>query len=165
MEAKSEVIDFEKDGRPFKVGVITLPGFYMDFQAYQNGDPDYNSTTRDVKRLVLELKAQGIDGLMMDLRNNGGGSLAEAIDLTGLFIEDGPVVQIKSSSNKIEVGEDEDPEVIWNGPLTVMINRFSASASEIFAGAIQDYQRGGSRRRANVWKRNGTKCYRPEQIY
>ncbi|TRX59582.1 tail-specific protease [Fulvivirga sp. M361] len=142
MEAKSEIINFEKDGRPYRVGVITLPGFYMDFEAYQNGDPDYNSTTRDVKRLVLELNEQGIDGLMMDLRNNGGGSLAEAIDLTGLFIKDGPVVQIKTSSNKIEVGEDEDPDVIYDGPLSVMINRFSASASEIFAGAIQDYQRG-----------------------
>ncbi len=142
LEAKSEVIDFSKDGRNYKVGVIKLPGFYMDFDAYQNGDPDYNSTTRDVKRLVTDLKQQGIDGLMMDLRNNGGGSLAEAIDLTGLFIKDGPVVQVKTSSNKVEVGADEDPEVIWDGPMAVMINRFSASASEIFAGAIQDYQRG-----------------------
>ena len=142
LEAKAEVIDFRKDSRDYKIGVIKLPGFYMDFDAYQNGDPDYNSTTRDVRRLVEDLKEQGIDGLMVDLRNNGGGSLSEAIDLTGLFIKDGPVVQVKTSSNKVEVGADEDPNVVWNGPMAVMINRFSASASEIFAGAIQDYQRG-----------------------
>ncbi len=142
LEAKAEVIDLNDSGQSHKVGVITLPGFYMDFEAYQNGDPDYNSTTRDVKRLIKELKSKGIDGLMVDLRNNGGGSLAEAIDLTGLFIKDGPVVQVKTSGNKIEVGKDDDPELLWDGPLAVMINRFSASASEIFAGAIQDYGRG-----------------------
>ncbi|MEM9298522.1 MAG: carboxy terminal-processing peptidase [Bacteroidota bacterium] len=142
LEAKAEVIDLNDSGQIHKVGVITLPGFYMDFEAYQNGDPDYNSTTRDVKRLIQELKSKGIDGLMVDLRNNGGGSLAEAIDLTGLFIKDGPVVQVKTSGNKIEVGKDDDPELLWDGPLAVMINRFSASASEIFAGAIQDYGRG-----------------------
>ena len=142
LEAKAEVIDLNDSGQSHKVGVITLPGFYMDFEAYQNGDPDYNSTTRDVKRLIKELKSKGIDGLMVDLRNNGGGSLAEAIDLTGLFFKDGPVVQVKTSGNKIEVGKDDDPELLWDGPLAVMINRFSASASEIFAGAIQDYGRG-----------------------
>ncbi|UII26153.1 carboxy terminal-processing peptidase [Fulvivirga maritima] len=142
MEAKAKVVPFNKDGKEYNIGVITLPSFYMDFEAYQKGDPNYNSTTRDVKRLVKELEAKGIDGLMMDLRNNGGGSLAEAIDLTGLFIKDGPVVQVRSSSNKIEVGEDEDPDVIYDGPMAVMINRFSASASEIFAAAIQDYHRG-----------------------
>ena len=142
LEAKAEVFDLNDSGQSHKVGVITLPGFYMDFEAYQNGDPDYNSTTRDVKRLIKELKSKGIDGLMVDLRNNGGGSLAEAIDLTGLFIKDGPVVQVKTSGNKIEVGKDDDPELLWDGPLAVMINRFSASASEIFAGAIQDYGRG-----------------------
>lgn len=142
LEAKAEVIDLNDKGQAHRVGVITLPGFYMDFEAYQNGDPNYNSTTRDVKRLIVELKEKGIDGLMVDLRNNGGGSLAEAIDLTGLFIEDGPVVQVKTSGNRVEVGKDEDPELLWDGPLAVMINRFSASASEIFAGAIQDYGRG-----------------------
>jgi len=142
MEAKSELISFKKDGRDYKIGVISLPSFYMDFKAYQDGDPNYTSTTRDVKRLVGELEAQGIDGLLMDLRNNGGGSLAEAIDLTGLFIKDGPVVQVKTSNNRIEVGEDTDPSVIYDGPMAVLINRFSASASEIFAGAIQDYERG-----------------------
>lgn len=142
LQAKAEVMSFNDKGQNHKVGVITLPGFYMDFEAYQNGDPDYNSTTRDVKRLIKDLKVQGIDGLMVDLRNNGGGSLAEAIDLTGLFIKDGPVVQVKTAGNRIEIGKDEDPELLWDGPLAVMINRFSASASEIFAGAIQDYGRG-----------------------
>ncbi len=142
MEAKAEVIPTTRNGKAYKVGVITLPSFYMDFEAYQKGDPNYNSTTRDVKRLVNELKDKGIDGLMIDLRNNGGGSLAEAIDLTGLFIKDGPVVQVRSSSNKVEVGSDEDPELVYDGPMAVLINRFSASASEIFAGAIQDYHRG-----------------------
>ena len=142
MEAKAEVIPVTRNGSSFEVGVITLPSFYMDFEAYQKGDPNYNSTTRDVKRLVNELKAKEVDGILIDLRNNGGGSLSEAIDLTGLFIEDGPVVQVKTASNKVEVGEDEDPEVVYSGPLAVLINRFSASASEIFAGAIQDYHRG-----------------------
>ncbi|MBL6448866.1 carboxy terminal-processing peptidase [Fulvivirga sp. 29W222] len=142
MQAKADVIPLMKNGKEYKIGVITLPSFYMDFDAYQQGDPNYTSTTRDVKRLVEELEKKGIDGLMMDLRNNGGGSLAEAIDLTGLFIKNGPVVQVRTSTNKVEVGEDEDPEIIYNGPMAVMINRFSASASEIFAAAIQDYHRG-----------------------
>ncbi len=142
MEAKAKVVPVTRDGQKFDIGVITLPSFYMDFEAYQKGDPNYNSTTRDVKRLVNELKAKEVDGILMDLRNNGGGSLAEAIDLTGLFIKNGPVVQVKTSSNKVEVGEDENSEIVYDGPLAVMINRFSASASEIFAGAIQDYNRG-----------------------
>lgn len=142
MEAKAEVIPVTRNGSSYEVGVITLPSFYMDFEAYQKGDPNYNSTTRDVKRLVNELKTKEVDGILIDLRNNGGGSLSEAIDLTGLFIENGPVVQVKTASNKVEVGEDEDPEVVYDGPLAVLINRFSASASEIFAGAIQDYHRG-----------------------
>lgn len=141
-EAKAEIVPLTRNSRSFNLGVITLPSFYMDFEAYQKGDPNYNSTTRDVKALVEDLKKKDIDGLMIDLRNNGGGSLSEAIDLTGLFIKDGPVVQVKNSTNKIEVGADEDPSLIYDGPLTVMINRFSASASEIFAGAIQDYGRG-----------------------
>jgi carboxyl-terminal processing protease len=124
------------------MGVITLPSFYLDFEAYQKGDPNYTSTTRDVQKLIMELKADGIDGLALDLRNNGGGSLQEAIDLTGLVIKDGPVVQVKNSANKIEVGSDDDSSIMYNGPLVVLTNRFSASASEIFAGAIQDYHRG-----------------------
>jgi carboxyl-terminal processing protease len=141
-QAKGKTINYQKDGKNLKFGVITLPTFYMDFEAYQKGDPNYTSTTRDVRRLIKELQSEKIDGLAIDLRNNGGGSLAEAIDLTGLFIKEGPVVQVKNSSNKIEVGKDDDIEVAYNGPLVVLTNRFSASASEIFAGAIQDYHRG-----------------------
>lgn len=141
-QAKKSLIHYMKDGKPLKMGVITLPGFYMDFEEYQKGNPNYTSTTRDVKRLIEELKVEKIDGLVLDLRDNGGGSLTEAIDLTGLFIKDGPVVQVKNSANKIEVGTDDNSSVLYNGPLVVMTNRFSASASEIFAGAIQDYHRG-----------------------
>lgn len=140
--AKKNLIRYQNNGKDMKLGVITLPGFYMDFDAYQKGDPDYRSTTRDVKKLIDELKKEGIDGLVMDLRNNGGGSLMEAIDLTGLFIKQGPVVQVRSSNNQVQVGEDDDKSVSYSGPLVVLTNRFSASASEIFAGAIQDYRRG-----------------------
>jgi carboxyl-terminal processing protease len=140
--AKKSVINYESNGRDVKLGVISLPSFYMDFDAYQKGDTDYRSTTRDVKNLITELQKEGVDGIVMDLRNNGGGSLAEAIDLTGLFIKNGPVVQVKSSNNQVQVFEDEDQKVVYTGPLVVLTNRFSASASEIFAGAIQDYQRG-----------------------
>lgn len=140
--AKKDVIQFEKGGKAMKLGVITLPSFYMDFDEYQKGNPNYTSTTRDVQKLIKELEAEKVNGIVLDLRNNGGGSLAEAIDLTGLFIKNGPVVQVKSSTNRIEVGEDDDPGILYNGPLVVLTNRFSASASEIFAGAIQDYHRG-----------------------
>ena len=142
LEAKKQLINYQKNGKNLKLGVITLPSFYMDFEAYQKGDPNYNSTTRDVQRLIGELQRDGMDGLVLDLRNNGGGSLSEAIDLTGIFIKDGPVVQVKNSANKIEVGADDDPTIAYSGPLVVLTNRFSASASEIFAGAIQDYHRG-----------------------
>lgn len=141
-EAKKQVINYTKEGKNMKLGVITLQNFYMDFEAYQKGDPNYNSTTRDVQRLVKELQAENVDGLVLDLRNNGGGSLQEAIDLTGLFIKNGPVVQVKSSTNNIQTYADDDPRLVYNGPLVVLTNRFSASASEIFAGAIQDYHRG-----------------------
>jgi carboxyl-terminal processing protease len=141
-QAKKQMINYQKDGKDMNLGVITLPSFYMDFEAYQKGDPNYNSTTRDVQRLIKDLQKEGMDGLVLDLRNNGGGSLAEAIDLTGIFIKNGPVVQVKNSANKIEVGADDDPTIVYNGPLVVLTNRFSASASEIFAGAIQDYNRG-----------------------
>ncbi len=141
-QAKKSVINYQKDGKDLKLGVITLPSFYMDFEAYQKGDPNYNSTTRDVQKLVKELQTEDIDGLVLDLRNNGGGSLTEAINLTGIFIKNGPVVQVKDSFNQVQVGTDDDPSVVYNGPLVVLTNRFSASASEIFAGAIQDYHRG-----------------------
>lgn len=141
-QAKKSVIHHQKGAKDLKLGVITLPQFYMDFEAYQKGDPNYTSTTRDVQRLVKELQAENIDGIVLDLRNNGGGSLTEAIDLTGLFIKNGPVVQVKNSANKIETLTDDNPSLLYNGPLVVLTNRFSASASEIFAGAIQDYHRG-----------------------
>lgn len=142
LHASKSVINYKKDGKDLKLGVIVLPSFYMDFEAYQKRDPNYVSTTRDVARLIRELEAENVSGIVLDLRNNGGGSLAEAIALTGLFIKDGPVVQIKNSSNKIEVQKDDDPSIVYSGPLVVLTNRFSASASEIFAGAIQDYNRG-----------------------
>ncbi|MBX2971368.1 MAG: carboxy terminal-processing peptidase [Cyclobacteriaceae bacterium] len=142
LTAKKQVIEYTKDGKQMKLGVITLPSFYMDWEAYQKGDPNYNSTTGDVKKHIKEMQTQGIDGLVLDLRNNGGGSLKEAVDLTGLFIKNGPVVQVKNSMKRTEVLEDEDNSLLYNGPLVVLINRFSASASEIFAGAIQDYGRG-----------------------
>lgn len=142
LTAKKKVIDHVLDGRQLKLGVITLPSFYFDWEAYQKGDPNYNSTTKDIKRLIAEMQKEGIDGLVVDLRNNGGGSLEEAINLTGLFIKNGPVVQVKDSYNRTEIKSDDDSGIAYNGPLVVMINRFSASASEIFAGAIQDYHRG-----------------------
>ncbi|MBS1490655.1 MAG: carboxy terminal-processing peptidase [Bacteroidetes bacterium] len=140
--AKKSLIHYNANGKELKMGVITLPSFYMDFEEYQKGNPDYRSTTRDVKKLINELKIENINGLVIDLRNNGGGSLAEAIDLTGLFIKEGPVVQVKSSNNQIQLGNDDDQSITYSGPLVVLTNRFSASASEIFAGAIQDYHRG-----------------------
>ena len=140
--AKKKTINYSIEGRNLKLGVISLPTFYMDFEAYTNHDPNYRSTTRDVRKLIQELQTEGIDGIVMDLRNNGGGSLTEAIDLTGLFIKEGPVVQVKSSTDRVEIGADDDKTVAYAGPLVVLTNRFSASASEIFAGAIQDYHRG-----------------------
>ena len=140
--ASSKVIKVEEEGKVFKLGVIDIPAFYIDFNAQRKGDPEYKSTTRDVKKLISELEKEDIDGIIIDLRNNGGGSLQEAVELTGLFIENGPVVQVKSSNGKIEVDEDPNKELFSDKPLAVLINRYSASASEIFAGAIQDYGRG-----------------------
>ena len=140
--AQSEIILINHDGLDYKLGVIDIPAFYMDFEGKRKGDPDYKSTTKDVKKLLNELKKENVDGVIVDLRENGGGSLQEAIELTGLFIEDGPVVQVRNSNGSIEVGKDPDETIVYDGPLAVMINRYSASASEIFSGAIQDYGRG-----------------------
>ena len=140
--ASKEVIEFERGNSTYSIGVINIPTFYADFKAMQDGDPNYKSTTRDVRKLIDELKADGVDGVVMDLRNNGGGALHEANDLVGLFIEEGPTVQIRNSNNDVQVLNDEDPSVAYDGPLVVLVNRMSASASEIFAGAIQDYGRG-----------------------
>ena len=137
--AKSEIIQTEGDVR---LGVIEIPAFYRDFAAQAAGEEDFRSTTRDVRRLLDQLQAERVDGVIIDLRRNGGGSLSEATELTGLFIEKGPVVQVKDSSGKIEVERDPDPEQVYAGPLAVLVDRNSASASEIFAGAIQDYSRG-----------------------
>lgn len=140
--AKSQVIESDYKGKKTKIGVIKVPTFYTDFDARNRGEADYKSTTRDVRRLIDELKKQGIEALMIDIRSDGGGSLQEAIDLTGLFINQGPVVQVRQTNGSVEVEEDETEGVAWDGPLSVMINRYSASASEIFAAAIQDYGRG-----------------------
>ncbi len=140
--AKSEIINIQHEGYNFKLGIIKLPSFYTDFEAQQKGKPDYKSTTRDVKEILKKFKEEKVDGVVIDLRNNGGGSLQEAIQLTGLFIKEGPVVQVKNMMNIIEVDRDPDPEIYYDGPLAVLVNRFSASASEIFSAAIQDYGRG-----------------------
>ncbi|WP_417226051.1 carboxy terminal-processing peptidase [Amphritea sp.] len=140
--AQSKIIEIDHQGKPYKLGVISIPAFYIDFAALQRGDPNYKSTTRDTAKLINELKAEGIDGLIVDLRNNGGGSLREANELVGLFISRGPTVQIRDPLNRVNIQADLDPRVAYNGPMAVLVNRLSASASEIFAGAIQDYQRG-----------------------
>ncbi len=140
--AKSDIIDIKNNNQNYKLGVITIPKFYVDFDAEQKGVKDYKSTTRDVRKLLVGLKKDKVDGIIIDLRNNGGGALNEAIDLTGLFIKDGPVVQVKNADGKIDEGDDPDPSIVYDGPLAVLVNRFSASASEIFTGAIQDYGRG-----------------------
>lgn len=140
--AKSEIKRIEQDGKIYRVGVIELPSFYIDFEAARRGEKNYRSTTRDVKRLIVQLQKDGIDGLMIDLRNNGGGSLAEAVDLTGLFFDEGPVVQVRRADGDLTIHEDEDKKTYYDGPLAVLINQNSASASEIFAAAIKDYGRG-----------------------
>jgi carboxyl-terminal processing protease len=142
--AKSEIITVPREGREWKIGVIKVPSFYRDVGAVSNGDKDYMSTTKDVRDLITELNNQDIDGLIVDLRNNGGGHLIEAQKMSGLFIDNGPIVQLRHSNGRISRLDDPDPvpRVAYNGPLAVLINRYSASASEIFSAAIQDYSRG-----------------------
>jgi len=140
--AYSDTLEIEHEGKIFTFGVITIPTFYSDFEGRRNGESDYKSTTRDAKILLEELKRAKVDGIIIDLRRNGGGFLNEAVDLTGLFIDSGPVVQVKDSQGRINVEWDNKSGVVYDGPLAVIINRFSASASEIFAAAIQDYGRG-----------------------
>jgi carboxyl-terminal processing protease len=140
--AKSRVMDLRRGGRQLKIGVITVPSFYQDFEARARGDEDYVSTTRDVRRLLGELTKQGVEGIVMDLRGNGGGHLTEATSLTGLFVDAGPIVQIKYTNGRVEVLDDPLPAAAYTGPLVVLVDRFSASASEIFTAAIQDYHRG-----------------------
>lgn len=140
--AKRQIIEMGEGEDARRVGVISLPAFYQDFEGRRRDEPDYRSATRDVARLLEELKAEGVEGVVIDLRNNGGGSLNEAVELTGLFIDTGPVVQVKDAGRRVSIETDRKPGVAWEGPMAVLINRASASASEIFAGAIQDYGRG-----------------------
>ena len=140
--AKKSIIEVKDAGVTRRIGVISLPSFYEDFAARNNGDKDFKSATRDVAQLLDELKEEHVDAVLVDLRNNGGGSLSEAIELTGLFIDKGPVVQQRNSEGNISVESDTNAGLSWSGPLGVLINRASASASEIFAAAIQDYGRG-----------------------
>ena len=140
--AQKSVIPVDRGDHVYRIGVIDLPTFYVDFDGRSSGQADYRSTTRDVARLVKELQAETIDGLIIDLRGNGGGALTEATTLTGLFIEQGPIVQVKDAKGRVRVKHDSDPTIIYRGALAVLVDGNSASASEIFAGAIQDYGRG-----------------------
>ena len=140
-QAKKSIIELPNGQITHNIGVISIPTFYMDFGAYQSGDKNYKSTTRDTLALIKELKKENIEGLIIDLRSNGGGSLAEAIALTGLFIRSGPVVQVRENTGAINLNKDEDPSIAYTGPLAVLVDQHSASASEIFAGAMQDYRR------------------------
>jgi carboxyl-terminal processing protease len=139
--AQSIILEIDLNGEAFKLGVIDIPAFYMDFEAYRARDPKFKSTTRDVYNLVEELTEANVDGIVLDLRNNGGGSLYEATSLTDLFIDYGPVVQIRDAEQKVYRNHRASRRAAYSGPLIVMINRLSASASEIFAGALQDYGR------------------------
>ncbi len=141
-DAEFDIIPIKNHDKLFNFGVITIPSFYMNFDDAQRGVKDYKSVTRDVKRLLDSLSKKNVDGILIDLRNNGGGSLQEAIDLTGLFIDSGPVVQVKSSSGGVDIEKDFDKATHYDGPLFVLNNSFTASSSEIFSGAIQDYNRG-----------------------
>ncbi|MBB3243402.1 carboxyl-terminal processing protease [Pseudomonas sp. Tn43] len=138
---KKSVLNLKQDGKDYKLGVIEIPAFYLDFKAFRAGDPDYKSTTRDVKKLLTELQKDKVDGVVIDLRNNGGGSLQEATELTSLFIDKGPTVLVRNADGRVDVLEDENPGAFYKGPMVLLVNRLSASASEIFAGAMQDYHR------------------------
>ena len=140
--AQAKLLTLNQGDAEFRVGVIEIPTFYVDFRAMQQGDPDARSTTKDVRNLITQLRQEEVDALIVDLRNNGGGSLQEADTLTGLFIESGPRVLVKAARRRANLYADTDDSVTWDGPMAVMVNRLSASASEIFAGAIQDYGRG-----------------------
>jgi len=143
-EVKGEILNLEdRIGRPTKVGVINIPSFYRDFAGAQNGDRDFKSTEKDVRKVLADFKKQGgVDAVVIDLRNNGGGALSEAIGVSGLFIKKGPVVQVKEIDGTVRSHDDENSDVAYDGPLVVICNRLSASASEIFAGVIVDYNRG-----------------------
>ena len=139
--ATKDVLEIPHDNKTRKIGIVTIPTFYLDFNAFQSGEQDYRSTTRDVHKLLGELLEDNIDGLVLDLRSNGGGSLIEATQLAGLFIDKGPIVQVRDSSGHIEIHKDKDDSISYAGPMVVLVDRFSASASEIVASALQDYGR------------------------
>lgn len=139
--AASSILKYGSGENEQRIGVIEVPGFYIDFKAQRSGDPEYRSTTRDVRRLLAEMKDDNVDGIVLDLRNNGGGSLQEATELTGLFIDRGPTVQVRDTQGAIQVLDDPEEGIAYSGPMAVLVNRLSASASEIFAGAMQDYGR------------------------
>jgi len=140
--ASKKIIELNNYGKNYKLGIIEIPKFYIDFDAASKGDPNYRSTTRDVNKLLQELKQEKVNGVVIDLRNNGGGSLREVDELVGLFIKEGPTVQVRNISGRVFIHQDENDYIAYDGPLAVLVNRLSASASEIFAGAIQDYHRG-----------------------
>lgn len=142
ISAKKEIRTYNNNGKTLKIGIINVPAFYLDFNDYKSGNPNYKSTTRDVRLILDTLKKEGVDGVVLDMRQNGGGSLMEATELTGLFIKTGAVVQVRDPRNQVDVEKDDDPAVAYSGPLAVLVDRFSASATEIFSGAIQDYGRG-----------------------
>lgn len=139
--AKGDIQEIKRGKTTYKLGVIKVPSFYYDYEGAARGEKDFKSTTRDVKNIIDSLSKQGITGLVVDLRNNGGGALLEAINLTGLFIKQGPVVEVRNIDGSVDVEKDTDPTTAWDGPMVVLVNRFSASASEIFAAALQDYNR------------------------
>lgn len=143
-EARSLIVEWGKKptGEPYRIGIINLPSFYMDMEGARAGRPDYKSCARDVRRLLVEFNQKGVDVCVMDLRYNGGGSLQEAVSMTGMFIDQGPIVQVKGPDGRTQPYPDPEPGMVWSGPVAVLTNMFSASASEIFAGAIQDYGRG-----------------------
>jgi carboxyl-terminal processing protease len=140
--AKTRILEDLPGLEDLRIGIIEVPTFYRDFQGYSRGDANFKSTTRDVRNLLGELMDEEVDGVIVDLRGNGGGSLTEATELTGLFIPSGPVVQVRKATGELDIEQDVDPEMVYKGPLAVMVDHTSASASEIFAGAIQDYGRG-----------------------
>ncbi|MDZ7750586.1 MAG: carboxy terminal-processing peptidase [Gammaproteobacteria bacterium] len=140
--AKKWILDVDTAAGARRIGVVEIPSFYLDSAAESRGDKDFRSTTRDVSRLLAELEGEGVDGIVIDLRGNGGGALTESVRLSGAFIDKGPVVQVRDSRGRTKVENDSDPSILYDGPLAVLVDRYSASASEIFAGAIKDYGRG-----------------------
>ena len=140
--AQQSILEIGNDKNPTRIGVITIPTFYVDFDSQARGEKNYRSTTNDVRRLLSSLRKERVNGLIIDLRGNGGGALTEAISVTGLFIESGPIVQVRNSTGRVNIRKDPDSSISYSGPLVILVDQESASASEIFAGAIQDYKRG-----------------------